>query len=115
MSVRVTGAVMADEAMVSIVRGAVAAEPGARLDTPGRISRVLPGRRGPVSWEIDDSGMRVDVDLAVSYGTVIPAAAEGVRRRVAEAVTQMTGLDVRSVDVTITGLDRAEGSAPSAG
>jgi uncharacterized alkaline shock family protein YloU len=111
MSVRVTGAVMADEALVSIVRGAVAAEPGARLDTPGRISRVLPGRRGPVSWEIDGGGMRLDVDLAVGFGTVIPTAAEGVRRRVAEAVTQMTGLEVRSVDVTVTGLGRAEGAA----
>ena len=110
MSVRVAGAVMADEAMVSIVRGAVAAEAGARLDTPGRISRVLPGRRGPVSWEIDGGGVRLDVDLAVGYGTVIPTAADGVRRRVAEAVTQMTGLEVRSVDVTVTGLDRAEGT-----
>ena len=39
---------------------------------------------------------------------------------VAEAVTQMTGLEVRSVDVTVTGLDRAEGGdaasrRPSAG
>jgi len=114
VSVRVTGAVMADEALVSIVRGAVAGEPGARLDTPGRISRVLPGRRGPVSWEIDGSGMRLDVDLAVGFGTVIPTAAEGVRRRVAEAVTQMTGLEVHTVDVTVTGLDRAEG-APNGG
>ncbi len=59
---------------------------------------------GDRQWRV-----RLDVDLAVGYGTVIPTAAEGVRRRVAEAVTQMTGLEVRSVDVTVTGLDRAEG------
>ena len=31
----------------TIVRGAVASVSGARLDAPGRVSRVLPGRRGP--------------------------------------------------------------------
>ena len=50
MSVRLGGATVADEAIVSMVRGAVAGVPGARLDPPGRVSRVLPGRRGPVEW-----------------------------------------------------------------
>jgi uncharacterized alkaline shock family protein YloU len=106
VSLRVGGAAMADEALVAIVRGAVAAVPGARLDTPGRVSRVLPGRRNPVEWELADQTVAFDVDLACAYGQVLPEVAAAVRAHVAAAVTQMTGLTVRAVDVTVTGLDR---------
>jgi uncharacterized alkaline shock family protein YloU len=106
VSVRVTNAVLADEAMVSIVRGAVALVEGVRLDRPGRVSRVLPGRRDAVSWEFGEGGAAFDVDVAAGYGVVLPKAAAEVRRSVAEAVATMTGLAVASVDVTVTGVER---------
>ena len=106
MSVRLGPATVADEAIVSIVRGAVAGIPGARLDLPGRVSRVLPGRRGPVEWTLKGGAITFDVDVCAAYGRVLPRLAEAVREAVAENVSTMTGLEVRVVDVTVTGIDR---------
>jgi uncharacterized alkaline shock family protein YloU len=106
MSVQLGNATISDEALVSIVRGAVGRVEGVRLDQPGRVSRVLPGRRGTVSWELDTRGVAFDVDVAACYGVPLRRAAADVREQVAAAVTGMTGLPVRSVDVTVTGVER---------
>jgi uncharacterized alkaline shock family protein YloU len=106
MSVQLANATISDEALVSIVRGAVGRVEGVRLDQPGRVSRVLPGRRGAVSWELDARGVAFDVDVAASYGVPLQRAAADVREQVAAAVIGMTGLPVRSVDVTVTGVER---------
>ena len=107
MSVQLANATISDEAIVSIVRGAVGRVEGVRLDQPGRVSRVLPGRRGAVSWELDTTrGVAFDVDVAASYGVPLRRAAADVREQVAAAVIGMTGLPVRSVDVTVTGVER---------
>jgi uncharacterized alkaline shock family protein YloU len=105
MSLRLDGAVVADEALVSMVRGAVASVEGARLDRPSRIARVLPGRRGAVDWRVERGALALGVDLAVTYGAVLPDVARRVRRQVADDVSAMTGMSVRCVDVTVTGLD----------
>ena len=109
MSVRLGGATVADEAIVSMVRGAVAGVPGARLDPPGRVSRVIPGRRGPVEWTVKGGTIGFGVDVCAAYGCVLPKLAASVRDAVAEHVGAMTGLTVRVVDVTVTGIDRAGG------
>ena len=106
MSVQLANATISDEALVSIVRGAVGRVEGVRLDQPGRVSRVLPGRRGAVSWELDTRGVAFDVDVAAAYGVPLRRAAADVREQVAAAVIGMTGLPVRSVDVTVTGVER---------
>jgi uncharacterized alkaline shock family protein YloU len=106
MTVRLGGATVADEAIVSIVRGAVAGVPGARLDLGGRVSRVLPGRRGPVAWVVKGGAIAFDVDVCAGYGRVLPQLAGSVRDAVAEHVGTMTGLEVRVVDVTVTAIDR---------
>jgi uncharacterized alkaline shock family protein YloU len=105
MSLKLPGAVLADEAVVSIVRGAVASVEGARLDRPGRIARVLPGRGDAVAWRLDRGALVLDLDVAVAYGSVLPDVARQVRERVAAEVGAMTGLRIRAVDVTVTGLD----------
>jgi uncharacterized alkaline shock family protein YloU len=46
------------------------------------------------------------VDVAASYGVPLRRAAADVREQVAAAVIGMTGLPVRSVDVTVTGVER---------
>jgi uncharacterized alkaline shock family protein YloU len=107
VSVRLGGATVADEAIVSMVRGAVSGVPGARLDPPGRVSRVIPGRRGPVIWTVKGGAIAFEVEVCAAYGRVLPKLAESVRDAVAEHVGTMTGLDVRVVDVTVTGIDRS--------
>jgi uncharacterized alkaline shock family protein YloU len=110
MTVRLPGAVVTDDAMIAIVRGAVGMVDGARLDRPSRIARVLPGRGGPVEWRSESGGgISFDVDVAVAYGLPLPRVAGHVRSSVAQSVAQMTGLRVRTVDVTVTSLDRTEG------
>jgi uncharacterized alkaline shock family protein YloU len=106
MSIRLQHAVVADEALVSIVRGAVAAVEGVRLDRPGRVSRALPGRRDAVTWVVDEDGVSFDLDVAASYGVILPRAAEAVRASVGGVVTGMTGLRVRKIDITVTGVER---------
>ncbi len=106
MSVRLGTTTVADEAIVSIVRGAVAGVPGARLDLPGRVSRVLPGRRGPVEWVVKGETIAFDVDVCAGYGRVLPQDRRIGARRRAEHVAAMTGLQVRVVDVTVTAIDR---------
>ena len=61
---------------------------------------------GAVSWELDTRGVAFDVDVAASYGVPLRRAAADVREQVAAAVIGMTGLPVRSVDVTVTGVER---------
>jgi len=110
--IRVGQATVSDQAVVAIVRGAVELVPGARLDTPGRVSRVLPGRRGPVEWAVSDDAASFDVDIVAVHGSVLPELGARVRESVAEHVGRMTGLQVRTVDVTVTGVARGRGARP---
>jgi uncharacterized alkaline shock family protein YloU len=104
--IKLGAAQVVDEAFDSIVRGAVEGVPGARLEFPGRVSRVLPGRRGPVEWSVTGSHATVSVEVVAAQGVVLPDLGDAVRGAVAIAVTDMTGLGVRAVDVTVTGIDR---------
>src|SRR4051794_41826050 len=85
MSLQLANATISDEALVSIVRGAVGRVEGVRLDQPGRVSRVLPGRRGAVSWELDTRGVAFDVDVAASYGVALRRAPADGREQGAAA------------------------------
>ena len=70
---------------------------------------MLPGRRGPVEWQVERSSIAFDVDISAAYGRVLPELAVAVRDAVAEHVARMTGLDVRAVDVTVSEVARHEG------
>jgi uncharacterized alkaline shock family protein YloU len=107
--IRLGAAQVSDQALESIVRLAVEGVAGARLDSPGRVSRVLPGRRGPVEWSVAGRVATFDVEVVAEHGRVLPQLGAAVRAAVAEHVATMTGLAVRSVDVTVTGLDRERG------
>ena len=48
---------------------------------------------------------RVELELTVAYGKVLPDVAQDVQVRVADALTQMCGVEVSAVDVTIEELD----------
>jgi uncharacterized alkaline shock family protein YloU len=109
--IRLGAAQIADEAIVSIVRGAVSQVPGARLESPGRVSRVIPGRHGPVEWDIAGDSATFSIDVVAAHGMVLPVLGADVRAAVSGAVTQMTGLEVRAVDVTVVGVERDGGAA----
>ena len=68
-------------------------------------ARVRRARR-KVGIELDGKHARVELELAVAYGKVLPALARDVQLRVTDALTQMCGLDVSAVDVTVEELER---------
>jgi Uncharacterized protein conserved in bacteria len=85
-----------DAALAQVVVQAAEAVDGARVR---RARRKL-------ELEIDGSRAHVELELAVAYGKVIPDVARAVQEQVTGALTQMCGLDVGGVDVTVEELDR---------
>jgi len=67
-------------------------------------ARVRRARR-KVGIEIDGKRARVELELAVAYGKVLPEIAQDVQVRVKGALTEMCGLDVSAVDITVEELD----------
>ena len=90
-SVRVSEAALAD-----IVGGAVASVEGARLRK---------GRRR-LELELADGRGRAELEVAVTYGFVVPDVARAVQERVGEALAQMCAVDVAAVDVSVVELVR---------
>jgi uncharacterized alkaline shock family protein YloU len=58
-------------------------------------------RRRHVEISIGETGTLVQIELAVTYGQVLPDVARDVQERVASALGTMCGVNVTAVDVTI--------------
>jgi uncharacterized alkaline shock family protein YloU len=84
-------------ALAQIVQQAAESVEGARVRRP---------RRG-LDLRVDDDHVRVELELAVRYGAVLPDLAREVQAQVAEALTTMVSLDVDAVDVSIEELEGA--------
>jgi uncharacterized alkaline shock family protein YloU len=84
-------------ALAQIVQRAAESVEGARVRRP---------RRG-LDLQLEDGRARVELELAVRYGTVIPDLARDVQQRVADALSAMVDLDVEAVDVSIEELEEA--------
>jgi uncharacterized alkaline shock family protein YloU len=86
-----------DGALGQIVTQATEAVEGARV-------RRRPLRR--LALEIEGDRVRVELPLAVAYGSILPDVARDVQQQVTDALAGMCGLDVTAVDVTVEELDR---------
>jgi uncharacterized alkaline shock family protein YloU len=86
---------VADGALARIVVQAAEAVDGARVRRPRR----------HVAVEIDGSRARVELELAVAYGKVLPEVARDVQVSVGSALATMCGVDVGAVDVSVEELD----------
>lgn len=76
---------------------------------PSRVGEILGGRRAKgIQIQRDGDALIVDLVVAVAYGFEIPKLAKEAQREVREAVASMTGLSVRSVNVTVEGIDLPE-------
>jgi uncharacterized alkaline shock family protein YloU len=82
-------------ALAQIVQRAAESVEGARVRRP---------RRG-LDLRLEDGRARVELELAVRYGVVLPDLARDVQARVAEALEAMVDLDVEAVDVSIEELE----------
>jgi uncharacterized alkaline shock family protein YloU len=77
--------------LAGIVAGAAESVDGARVRRPRRSVEV----------EVEGASATVALQLAVRYGTILPALAEAVQREVAEVLERMCGLEARRVDVSV--------------
>jgi uncharacterized alkaline shock family protein YloU len=89
------GVKLTDGAMTQIVVRAAEGVEGARVRR----------RRRKVAVEIGEGHARVDLELAVEYGRVLPDVARDVQREVTDALTRMCGVTVDAVDVSVEELE----------
>jgi uncharacterized alkaline shock family protein YloU len=87
---------VSEAALTEIVRRAVASVGGARLRK---------GRRR-LGVELEDGRARAELQLAVTYGRVLPEVSGAVQQRVADALTRMCDVEVEAVHITVEELDR---------
>lgn len=90
------------------VHGLVPASP------PARMGELLTGRRTK-GIELERAGdeLTINLNVHVRYGLEIPKVAAEAQRTVREAVASMTGIRVRSVNVTVEKIDLPDEPAPS--
>jgi len=86
--------------------GTVTVTAGALTELVARAARSVEGarvRRPKRSIEIRQDGGRasVELELGASYGAPLPELARLVQERVAEALGQVSGLEVERVDVVL--------------
>jgi uncharacterized alkaline shock family protein YloU len=84
-----------DGALTQIVVRAVEGVKGARLRRPRR----------KVEIAIEGGRARVELELAVAYGEVLPDVARAVQAEVADAFGRMCGVAVTVVDVSVEELE----------
>jgi uncharacterized alkaline shock family protein YloU len=94
----VTIAVVSDEGTVTITDAALNQIVVQAAEAAGGV-RVR--RRRQLEIAIADTGTRVQLELAVPYGRVLPDVAHDVQERVAAALGTMCGVYVTAVDVAI--------------
>ena len=83
------------DALAALVVAAVQQVDGARARRP---------RRG-LDVSVSDGTVRVELELAARYGSVLPEVARAVQQSVGEALRSSAGLTVERVDVAIEELD----------
>ena len=95
MKILSPGVKVTDAAVTQIVVRAAETVEGARVRRPRRHLAV----------ELGEGEARVELELAVSFGKVLPEVAREVQERVAAALGTMCGVDVKAVDVSVEELD----------
>lgn len=105
---------ISSDVLYGIVQLALEEVDGVRpIQPPARVGEFLGGRRSRgISVERDGAELWVDLTLAVTYGKVIPKVAVAAQLAVRQAVSSMTGLEVRSVNVAVEDVELAEEELP---
>jgi uncharacterized alkaline shock family protein YloU len=83
-------------ALHSVVVQAAESVDGAHVRRPRRHLEI----------EVANGRARVELELSVRYGAVLPEVGRGVQERIADALRTMLALEVDAVDLTIEELDR---------
>jgi uncharacterized alkaline shock family protein YloU len=92
-----------DEGTVTLTAGALSHLVATAAETVDGARVRRPRRRLDVA--VDGGKARVELELAVRYGEVLPDVAAEVQRRVDGALREIAGLETASVDVSVEELD----------
>ncbi len=57
-----------------------------------------------VRIDLEDNRVSVDITITVDYGSPVPDVARNIQENVKKAIETMSGLDVKNVDVHVTGI-----------
>lgn len=57
-----------------------------------------------VRIDLDGSNVNVDITIVVEYGFPVPEVAHGIQENVKKGIETMTGLNVNSVDIHVSGI-----------
>ncbi len=98
---------LSDDVLYGIAQLALESIDGIRLlSPPARVGELLTGRRTKgIRVERTDGGVRVELNVRIRYGLVIPEVARAAQTAVRDAMHSMTGLDVEKVALTVIGID----------
>lgn len=104
------GSVNISEEVLAVIAGAAAMEVdgvsalGTTLsnDVAALVSRKSVAKG--VHLEVEGEAVMVDVTITVKYGYVVPEVAKNVQDAIQNAVMNTSGLDVASVNVTVSGV-----------
>lgn len=103
------GVVQIADEVVAVIAGIVANENEeiAGMGGGGNFTEIL-GKKNlskGVKVDIQEKEVIVDLSIVIRYGVVIPRTAENIQRKVKDAIENMTGLQVKEVNVHITGIE----------
>ncbi len=105
---------VADE-VVAIIAGLAATEVDGVTSMAGNITNELVSKLGMknlskgVRVEVLERTVDVDVALNIAYGFSIPDVSAKVQERVKNAIENMTGLEVSTVNIRIANVDMGSG------
>ncbi len=98
---------LSPDALYGIAQLALDGVEGVRTVTPPtRVGEFLTGRRAKgILIEREEDAVSISLNVSITYGLRVPEVARAAQLAVREAVGSMTGLQVRSVDVHVEGID----------
>lgn len=101
---------IADE-VVAIIAGLAATEVKGVADTSGNVTNEIAGKFGKKNLSkgikvfVNPDFVSVDMALTLDYGYGIPETAKLVQEKVKIAIENMTGLQVKEVNIRIAGVN----------
>lgn len=109
------GLIISSDVLYGIVQVALEDVDGISCSLPpATVGEFLGGRKSrSIEVERREEEVWVDLTVAVTFGKVIPDVARQAQRAVREALISMTNLKVASVNVSVEGVELAEGALTS--
>lgn len=73
------------------------------LDTSKGIQ--IPGTKAVVACSIKENEVYINIHVRIKYGTNIAKVTKEIQEKIATAVKQMTGVDVKHIDIQVDNID----------